>query len=226
MRVAIYATPPAGAPLTRATSLWLGRDAFSGETTRGPDPAIDPIVAEPARYGFHATMRAPFRIAEGYDLEDVDARLADFCASRRAVILPEMELAGLGRFFALVPAAKSGALADLEAALLDAFEPLRAPSTEAEIARRKPDTLTERQKANLAAFGYPHVLDDFRFHMTLTGPVPEAERSRVSTLLAERFAAFDGAPLAVDSLALFVEPEPGAPFRVHSLHHFGVRTAP
>ncbi|KQT50941.1 hypothetical protein ASG43_06745 [Aureimonas sp. Leaf454] len=225
MRVAIYATPPAGAPLTRTAALWLGRDAFSGEPTREADPAIDPIVAEPARYGFHATMRAPFRLAEGFDLEDVDARLADFCASRRTVTLPEMELAGLGRFFALVPAARSGALADLEASLLDAFEPMRAPLDAAEIARRKPDTLTERQKANLAAFGYPHVLDDFQFHMTLTGPVPEEERTRVSTLLAERFASFDGAPLSIDSLALFVEPEPGAPFRVHSLHHFGGRPA-
>ena len=75
MRVAIYATPPAGAALTRAAALWLGRDAFVGEATRESDAEIDPVVAEPARYGFHATMRAPFRIAEGFDLADVDERL-------------------------------------------------------------------------------------------------------------------------------------------------------
>lgn len=220
MRVAIYATPPAGAALTRAAALWLGRDAFSGEPTRDPDPAIDPLVAEPARYGFHATMRAPFRIAEGSDLEDVDARLADFCASRPAVTLPAIELAAIGSFFALVPAGPSVPLAELEAELLEAFEIFRAPLTEAEIARRRPDRLTDRQKAHLTAYGYPHVLEDFRFHMTLTGSVPDAERARIASLLAERFAAFDGAPLVIDSLALFIEPEPGAPFRVHSLHHF------
>ncbi|KQT52790.1 MULTISPECIES: DUF1045 domain-containing protein [unclassified Aureimonas] len=221
MRVAIYATPPAGAALTRAAALWLGRDAFSGEPTREPDPAIDPLVAEPARYGFHATMRAPFRIADGFDLEDVDARLADFCASRPAVTLPAIELSAIGSFFALVPSAPSAPLADLEAALIEAFEPYRAGLTEAEIARRRPDRLSERQRAHLDAYGYPYVLEDFRFHMTLTGSVPEAERARVAPRLAERFAAFDGAPLVLSSLALFIEPSPGAPFRVHSLHHFG-----
>ncbi|RZJ38530.1 MAG: DUF1045 domain-containing protein, partial [Brevundimonas sp.] len=92
MRTAIYFTPPAGAPLTRAAALWLGRDAFTGEATREADAEIDALVAEPARYGFHATMRAPFRIAEGFDLADVDERLARFAASRPVVTLPEMAL--------------------------------------------------------------------------------------------------------------------------------------
>ena len=221
MRAAIYFTPPAGAPLTRAAALWLGRDAFVGDATREPDADLDPIVAEPARYGFHATMRAPFRIAEGFDLADVDERLARFAASRPKVQLPEMALRQLGPFFALVPAAPSEGLAVLEADLLEAFDGLRAPFTEAEIARRKPDRLSERQRAQLDRWGYPHVLEDFRFHMTLTGPV-EAERTAdVKAALDERFGAYDGAPLQIDSLAVFIEPAPGEDFRVHSLHPFG-----
>ena len=221
MRAAIYFTPPAGAALTRAAALWLGRDAFVGDATRPPDAALDPIVAEPARYGFHATMRAPFRIAEGFDLADVDERLARFAASRPKVTLPEMALRPLGPFFALVPAAPSEKLAALEADLLEAFDALRAPLTPAEIARRKPDRLSERQRAQLDRWGYPHVLEDFRFHMTLTGPVEPARTDAVAALLQERFGVFDGAPLAIDGLAVFIEPSPGETFRVHSLHPFG-----
>ena len=221
MRAAIYFTPPAGAALTRAAALWLGRDAFVGDATRPPDAALDPIVAEPARYGFHATMRAPFRIAEGFDLADVDERLARFAASRPKVTLPEMALRQLGPFFALVPTAPSEKLAALEADLLEAFDALRAPLTPAEIARRKPDRLSQRQRAQLDRWGYPHVLEDFRFHMTLTGPVEPARTDAVAALLQERFCVFDGAPLAIDGLAVFIEPSPGDDFRVHSLHPFG-----
>jgi putative phosphonate metabolism protein len=221
LRAAIYFTPPAGAALTRAAALWLGRDAFVGDATRPPDAALDPIVAEPARYGFHATMRAPFRIAEGFDLADIDERLARFAASRPKVTLPEMALRQLGPFFALVPTAPSEKLAALEADLLEAFDALRAPLTAAEIARRKPDRLSERQRAQLDRWGYPHVLEDFRFHMTLTGPVEPARTDAVAALLQERFGVFDGAPLAIDGLAVFIEPSPGETFRVHSLHPFG-----
>lgn len=221
MRAAIYFTPPAGAALTRTAALWLGRDAFTGDAPRPADEDLDPLVAEPARYGFHATMRAPFRIAEGSDVSDVDERLARFAASRPPVRLPALALRQLGPFFALVPAVPSAPLAALEADLLEALDPLRAPLTAAEIARRNPDRLSERQRANLERWGYPHVLDDFRFHMTLTGPVAAERTEAVAALLRERFGAFDGAPLAIDSLAVFVEPSPGAPFKVHSLHAFG-----
>lgn len=220
MRAAIYFTPPAGAPLTRTAAEWLGRSAFDGEPTRDPDPTVDPLVASPARYGFHATMRAPFRLAEGVDLSKVDARLAAFCASRDPVRIAELVLARLGPFFALVPESAPPALGELESAVVRSFEPLRAPATAEEIARRKPHKLTERQRDYLEKWGYPHVFEEFRFHMTLTGKVPAAERKPVEARLRDRFAPFDGAPLAIDHLALFMEPEPGAPFRVHSVHPF------
>ena len=222
MRAAIYFTPPAGDPLARAAASWLGRDAFIDAATRAPDAFLDPLVAEPARYGFHATIRSPFRLAKGFDLADVDARLASFAASRAPVTLAKIALERIGPFFALVPAAAaSDGLADLEAAVLDAFEPFRAPLNAAEIARRRPEGLGERQRAQLRQWGYPHVLGDFRFHMTLTGPVDPGTSETVEAMLRERFAPFDGRPLRIDSLALFVEPEPEAAFRVHSLHHFG-----
>ncbi|BDA85654.1 hypothetical protein Sa4125_31960 [Aureimonas sp. SA4125] len=223
MRVAIYFTPPAAAPLARAAGEWLGRDAFHGAATRPADPVIDPLVAGPARYGFHATMRAPFTLAKGFDLAELDESLAGFAAARQAVRLPAIQLARLGRFFALVPSAPSLDLAELEADTVRTFEPFRRAATDAEIAKRRPQDLSERQRTHLRDFGYPFVFEDFRFHMTLTGPVDEAQTETVHALLTDRFAAFEGAALLVDGLALFVEPAPGEPFRVHSLHPFDAR---
>ena len=131
--------------------------------------------------------------------------------------IPALALRRIGPFFALVPdAPTSPSLSRLEAATLEASEPLRAPLTAEERARRRPERLTERQRAHLDRWGYPYVLDEFRFHMTLTGPVPDPEAPAVEAMLAEAFAPFVGAPLAVDALAVFTEPEPGAPFLVRA----------
>ena len=45
-----------------------------------------------------------------------------------------------------------------------------------------------------------------------------ADRVQLSARLAERFAPVLGRALPVDGLALFIEDEAGAPFRVHALH--------
>jgi hypothetical protein len=75
--------------------------------------------------------------------------------------------------------------------------------------------LSERQTAYLEAYGYPHVLDEFRFHMTLTGPVHAALRPRVVAALAEAYAVEtrDG-PVPIDALALFGQASAVAPFKI------------
>ena len=57
-------------------------------------------------------------------------------------------------------------------------------------------------------------MDDFRFHMTLTGPVPDERQAAVTAVLQRRFASFLDRPLAIDALAVFVESGPGADFYV------------
>ena len=183
-------------------------------------PPRDPLVAEPARYGFHATLRAPFRLAGGVGIDAVAERLVAFCAERPAPVIRRLALGRLGDFFALVPGEPEPALHALEAAVLDVFEPVRVPPTDAEIARRRPERLTERQRAHLGRWGYPFVHEEFRFHMTLTGPVPGAADD-LRRALETHFAAVLDRPWRLDGLGLFVEPEPGAPFRVVAFHRFG-----
>ena len=92
MRAAVYATPAPGSELARLAGLWLGRDAFTGAKTRPADPVRDPIVAEAARYGFHATMRAPFRLQDGSGLDTLSDRLAAFCDGRPASVIRKLTL--------------------------------------------------------------------------------------------------------------------------------------
>lgn len=220
-RAAVYFTPAAGSPLARVAAAWLGRDPFGGGATHEVGDTPPSIVAEPARYGFHATIKAPFRLAPGRTLAELDAALAAFCKTRATVTIGALRLERLGSFFALVPEEAEPGLMGLENAAVRAFEPFRAPLDEAEIARRRPDQLTERQRANLAEWGYPHVFEDFRFHLTLTGRVPDGDAEAIEARLRSRFAPFTGRLLAVDALALFVERQPGEPFEVHAVHPFG-----
>ncbi|WP_019996622.1 DUF1045 domain-containing protein [Aureimonas ureilytica] len=220
MRAAIYFTPPADAPLTHLAAAWLGRDAFASSSVplRAPEPWLAPLVAEPARYGFHATMKAPFRLADGMSAEALDAALAAFCAERAAPTIRSLALRRISGFFALVPDQAEPELDALAAQTVRRFEPFRAGLSPAEFARRKPESLSERQRAHLAEWGYPYVFEAFRFHMTLTGRVPDEAAPAVEAVLLARFEPVLGRPLPVDGLALFCEDAPGAPFTVQSRH--------
>lgn len=228
MRYAIYFTPPSTNSLTRVAASWLGRDAFTGETSAAlavlPLAAaeVDAHTRTPRRYGFHATMKAPFRLADGRSEDELEAALAGFAARTVPVVIPKMVLRRLGGFFALVPDGGVSALDDMAAEIVEAFEPFRAPLGDAEVAARNPSELTAAQLENLHRWGYPYVLEHFRFHMTLTGSVAQTDADRVEQALSGQFADHVDRPLSLDALALFVEPERGAPFLVRSYHRLAV----
>jgi len=219
MRAAIYFTPAKDDPLTVRAAEWLGRDAFDDCVVRDPDPLIDELVCEPARYGFHATLKAPFRLADGTTLNDLDRELAAFAIRTQAFSLGRLTVTRPNRFFALTVQAALPQLFEVEEAVRTAFEPFRAPLTEQELARRQPQSLSERQQMNLSRWGYPYVGQDFRFHMTLTNAIgDEDEAARVEKRLHSQFDPVLEAPVVIGALALFVESRPGAPFYVHSRH--------
>jgi hypothetical protein len=60
----------------------------------------------------------------------------------------------------------------------------------------------------------------FRFHMTLTGPIDELERDYVVQMLKRHIGTATDATLCISQVALFVEPEPNAPFLIDSIHRF------
>jgi hypothetical protein len=177
------------------------------------------LVREPARYGFHATLKAPFRLADGITLDGLEVALADFAQCQVALSLGLLSITRLSSFFALTAPEARTALLKLEEAVRTAFEPFRAPLSEAEIAKRQPHKLTDSQRENLARWGYPHIGPDYRFHMTLSGSIAEGpEASAFEARLHRHFGPVLERPVTLDALALFVEPEPGAAFHIHSRH--------
>lgn len=218
MRYAIYFTPPEGDHLAVLAADWLGRDHFQNKTVDqrvseqfSQDELAD-LTAEPRRYGFHATLKAPFALADNADEVALHAAFDAFAETLAPVRLPSLALGQLGSFFALVPADWSEDLQDLADACVRHFEPFRAPLDEADISRRKPDSLSASQLNHLLTWGYPYVFEDFRFHMTLTGQVPADRQPDMRTLLAATFAPAIGRPIEISHLSLFKEPQRGAPF--------------
>jgi putative phosphonate metabolism protein len=229
-RYAIYAAPgvrsadPAGVLLGQTAEQWLGRSVCSHPVNPGVPvgwtrAAVEAITVSARRYGFHATLKAPFRLAEGRTAEELDAAVARFAAGTAAAVIPRLTLARLGGFFALVPGTPAPALRALADNVVMAFDHFRAPATEAELARRNQAPLTPRQRELLCAWGYPYVLDEFTFHLTLTDRIPPEQRPIVERVLGDWFAELLGADVPVDAIAVFTEAEPGAPFELSAVHH-------
>lgn len=224
MRFAIYFCPPPEDALARRAAAWLGRDAFADEML--PPVAAGPLSASEVafhtaaarRYGFHATLKAPFRLAAGETEASLGAALDAFAARTEPPVIERLALKQIDGFFALVPGAATPALDALAGAVVEHFERFRAPMTEADIERRNPDALGPRELHNLHQWGYPYVFESFRFHMTLTGRVAGGEAERVRAAIEEYFAPMIGAPLEIGTLALFAEPDSGGPFGVRSIH--------
>ncbi len=227
MRCAIYFVPPPDDPLTVAAAAWLRRDGYTGagiaseiEGLTERDHAF--LTALPRRYGFHATLKAPFRLAEGKSVHELERQLNTFC-NRLSPLGLRITLKLIDAFFALVPVAADPDLDMLAARVVTEFDSFRSQLTEIDIARRDVSRLSGRQLANLMTWGYPHVFDQFRFHMTLTGPIDHMERDHVATVLKRHFGDLCSGSLQIGQLVLAVEPEPLAPFIVHSSHRFGVK---
>lgn len=227
MRYAIYYTPGQDEPLARIAANWLGRDPF-GAATRPVEAVGDLSAAEVAfhtasarRYGFHATLKAPFRLAPNETEASLRAALDSFAEATPPVVIPRLVVGQIDGFFALVPEARFAPLNDFAGEVVRAFDPFRAPLTDAEIERRSPDALKPDEFRNLCQWGYPYVFDTFRFHMTLSGRVGPQESPRLRAAIDGLFADVLRQPVPVDALTLFVETEPGAPFMVLSHHVLG-----
>ena len=215
LRYAVYLAPPPESALWRFGSAVVGRDAASGESRLGFAPdgydaaAWRAMTTEPRRYGFHATIKAPFRLAEQASLSDLSAALAELAQHSRPFAVGRLAVSTLAlnaasAFIALTPPAPSLEIARLEERVVRGLDPFRAPLNDADRARRDPTRLTMRQRETFEQWGYPYALSEFRLHFTLTNAVDNADR--LAKTLAHEFAKEVADPeLLVDALALFVQ---------------------
>ena len=226
-RYAIYFAPRASDPLWAFGCAALGYDAATGSRVDFPDHPLLPgapleaWTAEARNYGFHATLKPPFALAAGADEGALGAAAHDFAAAQATFEVEPLRVAAIGAFVALITAGRSRALSRLADACVESFDRFRAPASAEERARRLQTPLTPRQIAHLDRWGYPYVFEDFRFHMTLSGPLAEADRVRYIAAMSDLYASL-ARPLVVDGIALFGQPDEG-PFVLMERFDFGQR---
>lgn len=218
-RYAIYYAPAASDPLWAFGSSVLGYDASSGarvDFANHPTLRAAPLeawTAEPRKYGFHATLKPPFALAPGADEAALVAAMRTFAAAQAPFDAGPLRVSAIGAFVALKPAGPAPDLSRLADSCVEAFDRFRTPTSAAERARRLQSPLTPSQIENLDRWGYPYVFADFRFHMTLSGPLHEEDRALFSAAMRDLYAPY-ARPLVVDGIALFRQAEPSSAFTV------------
>jgi putative phosphonate metabolism protein len=227
-RYAVYYAPAPDSPWWAAGSQWLGRCATQHK--RLPQPTVpgltaaefSALTAAPRRYGWHATLKAPFALAEGISLAALRAALQELSWSLSAFAMPPLRVARLDDFLALVPQGSADRLQAVASACVTELDALAAPLGAAELQRRRQAQLTPEQDKMLVRWGYPYVLEHFRFHCSLTGPVNGLEPAQIDAVQEAAESLFHNLPpIRFDTLALFAEPAPGADFLL--LDHFSLR---
>jgi putative phosphonate metabolism protein len=218
-RYALYYAPRPDEPLAAFARGWLGRDVETGEAAPRmrvngiPPERLVAITTEVSRYGLHGTLKPPFRLAEGRSEPELLEAAEAFATRRRPVAFGALVIKTVAGFLALTADRATNPLARLAAACVRDFDSFRAPPTEEELAFRRAVDLTARQEELLVAWGYPYVFDEFRFHLTLTTPLEEDERTTVAAILDELTEEARKAPGGIKDLVVFIEPSSGMPFR-------------
>jgi putative phosphonate metabolism protein len=226
-RYAIYYVPAPSSRLNRFGAHLLGYDAFRGEDLPFPDDVLQAVpdwsdlTNDPRKYGFHATLKAPMSLASGRTEHDLLAACAAFAATPRPIPVIRPVVGAIEGFIAVVTAEPPPELIQLAADCIGEFDSFRAPLSEADRAKRNPSQLTATQREHLDRWGYPHVMDDFRFHMTLTGRLDAGRREPLLKMLADRFAALDLRALPIDRIALFRQQTVASHFRI--VNHWELR---
>jgi putative phosphonate metabolism protein len=219
-RYAIYYAPAQASDLDRFGARLLGYDAFAGDDLPFPEDVLQAapdwreLTADPRKYGFHATLKAPFSLAPDKTEAELFVACAAFAATPRAAPVIKPVVGSISGFIAVIPAEPPQELVQLAADCVTEFDSFRAPLTEADRARRNPSQLTPTQREHLDRWGYPYAMDDFRFHMTLTGRLGRERREAVLAMLKARFAALDLAKLAIDRITVFRQQSATSRFRI------------
>jgi hypothetical protein len=213
-----YAPEPVDA-LWRRGCAWLGQDCETSFLLTQPDvPGIAAATSGPRRYGFHATLKPPMQLRNGFaaflaDVEGLALRLKSFA-------MPRLRVADDFGFLAILPAEQCAALDETAAACVTELDSHRLPEDAATMAKRAAGRNTA-QLGYLQRYGYPYVLDEWRFHMTLSN------NGAGASLLAPAHAYFAETletPRMFSALSVYVEPVKGAAFQL--LRRFGLSSTP
>lgn len=209
-RYAVYYAPRLDSALWRVSAKWLGRDAAARNAELHSPPSE---LASPWLYGFHATLKPPMRLAAGRTTVSFLEAVQRLACVRHPFPLPQLGVEELGYFLALTLTEPCAALHELAAACVVELDEFRMPPSEHELNSRRQLRLSPRQDELLEQWGYPYVLDEWLFHMSLTSSILQADtRASLRFQIDRQFSKALTEPLLADSICVFVQDSPGAPF--------------
>ncbi|NND91947.1 MAG: DUF1045 domain-containing protein, partial [Granulosicoccus sp.] len=169
------------------------------------------LTRSPAHYGFHATLKAPFELQEDYTVQSLAEHLQQFACHQSRIELHGLAPRQMAGFSALTLDGQTAQLHSLAMQIVTEFEPYRRALTEADIERRMAQALSTRQLELLRCYGYPYVDDEFRFHMTLSGPIGEQDTDYLDWLQGLYREIVTDPPL-LDQIAIFTQTDRQAAF--------------
>lgn len=215
-RYAVYFAPQPQSALGQLGERWLGLCAETGARRNPPNR----FVAGPRRYGFHATLKAPMRLADGVGEDDFLRSVKSLAALLQPVDLGVVESRRLGGFLALMQASGShDEVSNLAWSCVRSLDHLRGPLTPEEIARRP--GLKGIERDNLLQWGYPYVADQFRFHMTLTSALEDDEIGEALAAFREAAGSVLDEPVMLDAISVYGDP--GAPDTFRLIERFALK---
>jgi len=205
-RYAIYYAPEPGSPLDV-----FGRNWFNEETNGNPaaiarlnPKRLEELSASTTRYGFHGTLKPPFGLNPATTVESLLNAARVFARSLSPVELPPLELATIGKFIALTPSVQSASLEKLSAACVRAFEAFRVPLSDEQLESYKLNKLTVHQEQMLEHWGYPYVMEEFRFHISITDRIDDPhEREEIIDALEKLATPILNKPIPIRELTVF-----------------------
>lgn len=217
-RYAVYYVPHHESDLAVFGKSWFGYDLSEGETDRnlhGLDlELVRRVTAKPARYGMHATLKAPFYLAEGYSLEQLLDKADRFSKKRKKFTLGKLKIGWHGNTMVLIENQKNHQINQFASQCVLKFEDFRAPLTMKERTRRLEQNLNLHQRLMLEELGYPYVLSEFQFHVTLTDNMTEAEKEKIVPALEMTLDGILEKPCEIDGIAIVGDPGNNQPFQM------------
>ncbi len=223
-RYALYYAPPHQSVLAKFGNNWLGWDPESRVALNRPAndrlsvAEIEAITKAPSRYGFHGTLKPPFKLKEGKTLKQLELAIDDLAMRLTFIVCGPLELKKIGHFLALVPSNCHKALARFAGNCVKELDDFRAPPTDQELAKRRQAQLSANQEELLIKWGYPYVMDEFRFHLTLTDQLNDEQMQSAHKMLQGSVSQISSLPFEISEICLFGDPGNGQPF--HLLKRF------
>jgi len=218
-RFAIYYLPSESNLLSNFASSWFGWNPHLGMEVSYPvwknlNFNIAELTSEPGKYGLHGTLKPPFPLAKQENFEELRVAILKLSRSIKKFKIPSITLRVIDGFIAIVPTIRNERIDYLAEKCVKELDDFRGPESLENIKKRRSVGLSERQENHLRRWGYPYVLDDFNFHLTMTEKLRPEVSERVFLVLASKLESVLMAPLLVDKIFLCGESVENGKFKV------------